>query len=126
LTPLPRAPIGGVVAPPSSPSTCHCTRLKDRVADTSEFVDALKRVAAGGTALDPEVVSQLVAVSPVLRYLQTYGLSRSRVLVTRLTAPFSGVPAIAPCGRVVGFLRRWDRFHPHLGVGQSLPLGRRW
>jgi DNA-binding NarL/FixJ family response regulator len=35
--------------------------LKDRVADTSEFVDALTRVAAGGTALDPEVVTQLVA-----------------------------------------------------------------
>ncbi len=37
--------------------------LKDRVADTSEFVEALTRVAAGGTALDPEVVSQLVAAS---------------------------------------------------------------
>jgi DNA-binding NarL/FixJ family response regulator len=37
--------------------------LKDRVADTSEFVEALSRVAAGGTALDPEVVTQLFAVS---------------------------------------------------------------
>ena len=34
--------------------------LKDRVADVAEFADALARVAAGGTALDPEVVSQLV------------------------------------------------------------------
>ena len=34
--------------------------LKDRVADVREFVDALARVAAGGTALDPEVVSQLL------------------------------------------------------------------
>ena len=34
--------------------------LKDRVADTSEFVEALARVAAGGTALDPEVVTQLL------------------------------------------------------------------
>jgi DNA-binding NarL/FixJ family response regulator len=33
--------------------------LKDRVADVSEFVEALSRVAAGGTALDPEVVTQL-------------------------------------------------------------------
>jgi DNA-binding NarL/FixJ family response regulator len=33
--------------------------LKDRVADVQEFVDALSRVAAGGTALDPEVVTQL-------------------------------------------------------------------
>ena len=34
--------------------------LKDRVADVAEFIDALRRVAAGGTALDPEVVSQLL------------------------------------------------------------------
>jgi DNA-binding NarL/FixJ family response regulator len=34
--------------------------LKDRVADVGEFLDALRRVAAGGTALDPEVVSQLL------------------------------------------------------------------
>jgi DNA-binding NarL/FixJ family response regulator len=37
--------------------------LKDRVADVAEFAEALTRVAAGGTALDPEVVSQLVRVS---------------------------------------------------------------
>ncbi len=35
--------------------------LKDRVADPIEFVDAVNRVAAGGTAMDPEVVAQLVA-----------------------------------------------------------------
>jgi DNA-binding NarL/FixJ family response regulator len=34
--------------------------LKDRVADVGDFIDALTRVAAGGTALDPEVVSQLL------------------------------------------------------------------
>ena len=37
--------------------------LKDRVADVAEFAGALARVAAGGTALDPEVVSQLVRAS---------------------------------------------------------------
>jgi DNA-binding NarL/FixJ family response regulator len=34
--------------------------LKDRVAHVSDFLDALRRVAAGGTALDPEVVAQLL------------------------------------------------------------------
>ncbi|MFB9200605.1 response regulator [Nonomuraea spiralis] len=34
--------------------------LKDRVADVTEFIDALRRVAGGGTALDPEVVAQLL------------------------------------------------------------------
>ena len=33
--------------------------LKDRIMDVAEFVDAVRRVAAGGTALDPEVVAQL-------------------------------------------------------------------
>jgi DNA-binding NarL/FixJ family response regulator len=37
--------------------------LKDRVADVAEFADALARVAAGGTALDPEVVTQLLGAS---------------------------------------------------------------
>ena len=34
--------------------------LKDRVADVERFVDSVRRVADGGSALDPEVVSQLV------------------------------------------------------------------
>ena len=37
--------------------------LKERVADVREFVDAAQRVAHGGTALDPEVVAQLLARS---------------------------------------------------------------
>ncbi|WP_405168022.1 LuxR C-terminal-related transcriptional regulator [Nocardia sp. NBC_01499] len=47
--------------------------LKDRVADVRDFVDALHRVATGGTALDPEVVSQLM------------GASRQQDSLTRLT-----------------------------------------
>jgi DNA-binding NarL/FixJ family response regulator len=34
--------------------------LKDRVSDVEHFVDAVERVAGGGSALDPEVVSHLV------------------------------------------------------------------
>jgi DNA-binding NarL/FixJ family response regulator len=37
--------------------------LKDRVAHVGEFVSAVERVAAGGTALDPEVVTQLFGAS---------------------------------------------------------------
>ncbi|WP_173264196.1 response regulator transcription factor [Streptomyces pacificus] len=37
--------------------------LKDRVAEVREFVDAVVRVAGGGTALDPEVVAQLLGRS---------------------------------------------------------------
>jgi DNA-binding NarL/FixJ family response regulator len=35
--------------------------LKDRIVATGQFIDAVRRVAAGGTALDPEVVRQLFA-----------------------------------------------------------------
>jgi len=35
--------------------------LKDRVMEVGQFVDAVRRVAAGGTVMDPEVVSQLLA-----------------------------------------------------------------
>jgi DNA-binding NarL/FixJ family response regulator len=34
--------------------------LKDRVFDSAQFVDAVRRVAAGGTAMDPEVVDRLL------------------------------------------------------------------
>jgi DNA-binding NarL/FixJ family response regulator len=39
--------------------------LKDRIVSTDEFVEALRRVADGGTALDPEVVRQLLAAPAV-------------------------------------------------------------
>ena len=35
--------------------------LKDRVADLERFIDAVRRVAEGGSVLDPEVVSQMLA-----------------------------------------------------------------
>jgi DNA-binding NarL/FixJ family response regulator len=34
--------------------------LKDRVANVGQFLDAVRRVAAGGTAMDPEVIAQLL------------------------------------------------------------------
>ena len=55
---------------PATPPSCWPTDaagigylLKDRVADVSDFVEALVRVASGGTALDPEVVTQLLGAS---------------------------------------------------------------
>jgi DNA-binding NarL/FixJ family response regulator len=35
--------------------------LKDRVSHVSQFIDAVRRVAGGGTVMDPEVVAQLLA-----------------------------------------------------------------
>jgi DNA-binding NarL/FixJ family response regulator len=59
--------------------------LKDRIADVEEFVDAVVRVAAGGTVVDPEVVRQL--------------LSRRRDPLERLTAREREVLALMAEGR---------------------------
>ena len=61
--------------------------LKDRVGDVDEFVDALSRVAAGGTALDPEVVTQLL------------GTSRRNDVLTTLTPRERDVLALMAEGR---------------------------
>ena len=45
--------------------------LKDRVAEVSQFVAALERVAAGETVLDPDVVSQLIGASSVRSEVDT-------------------------------------------------------
>ncbi len=54
--------------------------LKDRVADVAEFADALARVAAGGTALDPEVVGQLLGAGRHARGLAGLTLREREVL----------------------------------------------
>ncbi len=59
--------------------------LKDRVGDVDEFVEALARVAAGGTALDAEVVTQL--------------LDRRSVGLTELTTRERDVLALMAEGR---------------------------
>jgi DNA-binding NarL/FixJ family response regulator len=43
--------------------------LKDRVSNVTQFIDAVRRVAAGGTAMDHEVVAQLLARSEPLAVL---------------------------------------------------------
>lgn len=45
--------------------------LKDRVSDVEEFVQAVRRVADGGTAMDPEVISQMLVRREPLAVLTT-------------------------------------------------------
>jgi len=61
--------------------------LKERVADIDDFVEALDRVAGGGTALDPEVVTQVL------------GASRRREALNRLTPREREVLALMAEGR---------------------------
>jgi DNA-binding NarL/FixJ family response regulator len=55
--------------------------LKDRVANVGEFIDAIARVAAGGTALDPEVVAGLLNASRHAGALETLTAREHDVLV---------------------------------------------
>jgi DNA-binding NarL/FixJ family response regulator len=61
--------------------------LKDRVADVGEVIDAVRRVAAGGSVIDPEVVTQLV------------GRRRSRDPIQELTERERQVLALMAEGR---------------------------
>ena len=54
--------------------------LKDRVANVTEFTDALARVAAGGTALDPEVVTQLAGAGRRIQDLAPLSVREREVL----------------------------------------------
>ncbi|MFD6321494.1 response regulator transcription factor [Streptomyces sp. NPDC058442] len=69
--------------------------LKDRVFDVGDFLDALRRVAAGGSALAPEVVSRLI------------GVHRAADPLASLTAREREVLALMAEGRTnVGIARR--------------------
>ena len=57
--------------------------LKDRIVGTGEFIDAARRVAGGGTALDPEVVRQLLA-SPTVDEGLARLTDRERDILARL------------------------------------------
>ena len=59
--------------------------LKDRVTDVGEFIDALSRVAAGGTALDPEVVTPAAGRQPPARPLAAL-TPREREVLTLMAA----------------------------------------
>jgi DNA-binding NarL/FixJ family response regulator len=61
--------------------------LKERVVDLDDFIDALNRVASGGTALDPEVVTQLM------------GAGRSHDAIAALTGREREVLALMAQGR---------------------------
>lgn len=54
--------------------------LEDRVADVGEFVEALGRMAAAGTALDPEVVTQLLRAGRRIEGLESLTTKEREVL----------------------------------------------
>ncbi len=69
--------------------------LKDRVAEVREFVDAVVRVAQGGTALDPEVVA-----------VQLLGRSRKQDVLAGLTAGAGGPRTYGREGRTNSAIAR--------------------
>jgi DNA-binding NarL/FixJ family response regulator len=67
--------------------------LKDRVLDSAQFIEAIRRVAAGGTAMDPSVVARLLARNTGDGTL--HGLSRREQDVLALMAEGRSNAAIA-------------------------------
>jgi DNA-binding NarL/FixJ family response regulator len=75
--------------------------LKDRVSDVRDFVDAVRRVASGGMALDAEAVSQLVAGQEDGRLTQLSGRERAVLALMaegRTNHGIAGELAITPSG----------------------------
>ena len=74
--------------------------LKDRVADVSEFIDAISAVAHGGTVLDPEVVRQILGASRRADSLATLTARELQVLSLmaqgRSNAAVAGALTISP------------------------------
>jgi DNA-binding NarL/FixJ family response regulator/DNA-binding SARP family transcriptional activator len=86
--------------------------LQDRVADVGEFIDAVIRVADGGTALDPEVVSRLLSAGSHLHEVSALTGSQREVLpllaegrTTTAIAHALAVPAGAVEEDVAGIFR---------------------
>ena len=81
--------------------------LKDRVGDVGEFVDALGRVATGGTVLDPQVVSAVMArqepverlARPRVRQAQVHGSGEQLGRVPRQAGSFLLVAHLTELGR---------------------------
>ncbi len=103
--------------------------LKDRVADVDEFARTLERVAEGGSALDPQIVSQLLAADRHDGPLQTLTPREREVL--ELIAEGRANPAIADAARHHPAQHREAR-DEHLrqaraprGRGRSPPRARR-
>ncbi|WP_149564169.1 response regulator transcription factor [Streptomyces cacaoi] len=68
--------------------------LKDRVLDVDEFVDALHRVVAGGTALDPDVIARLLTARPGLDQLS----ERERETLGHMAAGLTNAAVAARMG----------------------------
>jgi len=64
--------------------------LKDRVLDVDDFLDALQRVATGGSALDPEVVTRLIGLNSAQEPLHTL-TSRERDVLTLMAQGHTNV-----------------------------------
>ena len=110
----------GGVAPKRSAGVGYL--LKDRVADVGEFIEALSRVAAGGTALDPEVVSQLLAASGRGDVLGGLTHREREVLALMAEGRSNGAIARHPGGlRAGGGEARLE----HLQQARACSLGRR-
>ena len=91
--------------------------LKNRVTDVDEFVDTLRRVVRGGTALDPQVVSRLLVDDRNREPLQV--LTEREREVLRLLAEGRSNPAIAEALQIT--LRTTEKYVSSIFAKLGLP-----
>jgi DNA-binding NarL/FixJ family response regulator len=79
--------------------------LKDRIFNVAEFVDAVRRVADGGTALDPEVVSQLFSRRRKGTAVDELS-DREREVLARMAEGMSNAAVAEALGLTVGAIEK--------------------
>ncbi|MFI6640158.1 LuxR C-terminal-related transcriptional regulator [Streptomyces sp. NPDC050504] len=94
--------------------------LKDRVFDAEQFVDAVRRVAGGGTAMDPQVISQLLSRRSQSRDKPMGGLTPRELEVLELMAEGRSNAAIA--GKLVVTERAIAKHTSNIFAKLGLPV----
>ncbi|MFI6849018.1 response regulator transcription factor [Kitasatospora sp. NBC_00085] len=93
--------------------------LKDRVFEVSEFVDAVRRVAAGGTAMDTSVISQLLERSSAKGSMQALTTREQEVLALMAEGRSNAAVARQLCITEKSVSKHTNNIFGKLGLAQS-------
>ncbi|AUY50408.1 MULTISPECIES: response regulator transcription factor [Streptomycetaceae] len=93
--------------------------LKDRVFEVSEFVDAVRRVAAGGTAMDTSVISQLLERSSAKGSMQSLTTREREVLALMAEGRSNAAVARQLCITEKSVSKHTNNIFGKLGLAQS-------
>ena len=101
--------------------------LKDRLGEPAELISALRRVAAGGSVIDPEIVSTLVAATRRRPESLLAGLTpRERDVLARMAEGRNNDAIAAACGMTLGSVEKHiNTLFSKLGLAEERDVHRR-